>query len=201
MGKRDRRIDAYIAKSGDFAKPVLEHLRQVVHAACPDVEETIKWGHPAFIRHGLLCNMAAFKEHCTLGFWKGSLILDSQGRRADGGWGQFGRITSLSDLPAKSVLTGYVRKAAKLNEEGVRLPRRPTAKHGPVVVPAALLAALRKNAKARTTFEAFSPGQQRDYAEWIQEAKQEATRARRVATAIEWMSQGKSRNWKYEKRR
>ena len=198
MGKRDPRVDAYIAKSPDFARPILTRIRGVVHSACPDTEETLKWGLPTFMHHGMLCGMAAFKQHAALGFWKGSLILDRKGRPADEGMGQFGKLTKVSDLPSKDVLAGYVRKAMKLNEQGVTVPR--VRKPKPALpVPKDLAAALRKNRKARTGFDGFSPSHRREYIEWILEAKGTETRERRIETAIEWMAQGKARNWKYMK--
>jgi uncharacterized protein YdeI (YjbR/CyaY-like superfamily) len=200
VGTRDPRIDAYIAKSADFAKPILTHLRAVVHDACPDVEETMKWSTPHFSYKGMMAGMAAFKQHCVFGFWKDTLVLDPADRSNEKAAGQFGRITKVSDLPSKSVIAGYVKKAMKLNDEGVKAPRTMAAKAKtpkPVVVPEALEAALAKNKKARATFEAFSPSHKREYAEWIAEAKGEETRKRRVETAIEWMAEGKARNWKY----
>jgi uncharacterized protein YdeI (YjbR/CyaY-like superfamily) len=198
LATRDRRIDAYIAKAAPFAKPVLKQIRAVVHAACPDVEETLKWGHPTFMHKGMLCGMAAFKQHCALGFWKSKLILDAQGNRADESMGQFGRIFSVSDLPSRAILAGYIRKAARLNDEGVKVQKKPKPEKAPPVASADLLAALKKNAKARATFERLAPGQKRDYIEWIEESKREETRKKRLATAVEWMAEGKKRNWKYE---
>lgn len=198
MASKDRRIDAYIAKSGKFAQPILKHLREVVHDACPEVEETMKWSLPHFDYKGMMCAMAAFKQHCTFGFWKGSLIVDRSGRSV-AAMGQFGRITALSDLPSKKVLAGYVRAAAKLNDEGVKVVRaKPKAKK-PLSVPADLEAALglKKNRRAQASFEGFSPSQKREYIEWITESKREETRERRLNQAIEWMSEGKIRNWKY----
>ncbi|HEX6533623.1 MAG TPA: YdeI/OmpD-associated family protein [Gemmatimonadaceae bacterium] len=202
MGARDPRVDAYIAKSADFARPVLEHLREIVHDACPDVEETIKWSFPHFTYRGMLCSMASFKQHCAFAFWKGSLVL-GDGVPSDEAMGQFGRITSVSDLPPKRVLAGCVKKAMRLNEEGVKAPARakPKAKKTAPPVPSDLAAALRANRKAAATFDAFSPSHRREYVEWITEAKGEATRARRLAAAVEWMAEGKSRNWKYERKR
>jgi uncharacterized protein YdeI (YjbR/CyaY-like superfamily) len=197
MGTRDPRIDAYIAKSADFAKPILTHLREIVHSACPDVEETMKWSNPHFTYKGMLGGMAAFKEHCAFGFWKGSLILPKAGTEKAAG--HFGRITKVSDLPPKKVIVGYVKEAMRLNEEGVKSPARAKPKVAkPIVVPEALAAALKKNPKARATFEAFSPSHKREYTEWIADAKGDDTRQRRVASAIEWMAEGKSRNWKYQ---
>jgi uncharacterized protein YdeI (YjbR/CyaY-like superfamily) len=200
MGKRDPRIDDYIARSAEFARPILAHLREVVHAACPDVEETMKWSSPHFMYKGMLCGMAAFKAHCTFGFWKGSLIVKSDGKTQDEAMGQFGRITKLSDLPGRNVLTAYIREAMRLNDEGIKAPmgEKPKEKKA-LVVPEALESALAKNPKARATFDAFSPSNKRDYCEWIAEAKSEETRNRRLATAIEWMAEGKPRNWKYMK--
>jgi uncharacterized protein YdeI (YjbR/CyaY-like superfamily) len=202
MGTRDARIDQYIARSADFARPILTHLREVVHAACPEVEETIKWGLPYFTYHGMLCGMASFKQHCALTFWKGSLIVGTAGDGAGAeGMGQFGRITALSDLPPKKVLAGYIKAAMQLNEAGVKSPTRSKAKkRAAPSVPDYLAAALRKNRKAAATFEQFTPSQKREYIEWLTEAKGEATRARRLATAVEWMAEGKQRNWKYMKR-
>lgn len=200
MGKRDPRVDAYIGRSADFAKPILTHLRDVVHKACPEVEETLKWSVPAFMYKGNLCGMAAFKQHCMFGLWKGSLILDKAGKPANVGMGQFGRITSLADLPSDKTLTGYIKQAMKLNEDGVQAKRaNPKAKKA-LIVPDLLTSALRKNKKAMTAFESFSPSHKREYVEWISEAKSDETRKRRLTTAIEWMAEGKPRNWKYMKR-
>ena len=198
MGTRDARVDAYIAKSADFARPILAHLREVVHAACPDAEETMKWSFPHFQYKGLLCSMAAFKEHCAFGFWKGSLIVGKGDGEAEKAMGQFGRIARLSDLPSRKVLTGYVKEAMKLNDEGVKVPSRSKPKTpGEVVVPDDLAAALKKNRKAGAAFDGFSPSHKREYIQWITEAKTEATRTRRLETAVEWMAEGKPRNWKY----
>ena len=197
MGRRDARIDAYIAKSGDFAKPILAHIRNVVHEACPDVEETMKWSAPHFDYKGMMCGMAAFKQHCTFGFWKASLILGGEMRD---GAGQFGKLEKVSDLPSKKVLSAYIQKAMKLNDEGIKLSRPAAREKKPEIeVPPYLRTALTKNKKAKAAFEAFSPSHRREYVEWITEAKTDATRDKRLTTAIEWMSEGKSRNWKYER--
>lgn len=193
---RDPRIDAYIAKSADFAKPILTYLREIVHRACPRVEETMKWSAPHFMYEGMLCGMASFKSHCAFGFWKGGLVLDAKGKTREA-MGHFGRITSLEDLPSKKVLSGYIRKAMALNEKGIPSPTRTKRAPKPeAAVPKDLAAALDKNQKAGATFD-FSPSHRREYVEWITEAKTEATRQRRLETAIGWMAEGKSRNWKY----
>ena len=198
MSKKDPRVEAYIRKSAPFAQPILKHLRAVVHAASPDIEEAMKWSFPHFMYKGMLCGMAAFKEHATFGFWKGSLIVDSAGKSAEEAMGQFGRLTSLRELPPKKVLVGYVREAMRLNDQGVQVPARTQRKTSrPVVVPPDLAAALAKSAKARTKFEAFSPTHRREYCEWIAGAKREETRASRLAKAIDWIGEGKPQNWKY----
>jgi uncharacterized protein YdeI (YjbR/CyaY-like superfamily) len=199
MGKRDPRVDAYIAKSADFAKPILAHLRETVHAACPEVEETIKWSNPAFIYKGMLCGMAAFKQHATFGFWKNSLVF-GDGAKSTNPMEQFGRLTNVSDLPPAAKLTAYVRKAARLNDEGVKVARKPKAAPKPIRVPSDLAAALKKDKKAAAAFDAFSPSHKREYIEWITDAKSVDTRARRLAQAVEWIGAGKSRNWKYERK-
>jgi uncharacterized protein YdeI (YjbR/CyaY-like superfamily) len=198
MGTRDDRVDAYIARSADFARPILEHLREIVHAACPGVEETMKWSFPHFQYKGMLCSMAAFKEHCSFGFWKSALILDKKSEAVEKGAGQFGRITAIANLPSKKALSGYIKEAMKLNETGVKPPARSRPKApAEVVVPEDLESALRKNKKAKASFEKFPPSHKREYIAWITEAKTEATRTRRLETAIEWMAEGKPRNWKY----
>jgi uncharacterized protein YdeI (YjbR/CyaY-like superfamily) len=196
MGKTDPRVDQYITKSADFAKPILTHLRRVVHTACPEVEETMKWSFPHFdYKKEMLCSMAAFKGHCAFGFWKSSLVLD--GPASGDAMGHFGRITSVRDLPSDRELAAYVKKAAKLNDEGVKVAKKPAPKK-PLGVPADFAAALKKRPAARKAFDAFSPSHRREYVEWVTEAKTDATRQKRMKTAIDWLSEGKSRNWKYE---
>lgn len=198
MGTRDARVDAYIAKSAEFAKPILAHLRELVHTTCPDAEETMKWSFPHFDYKGMLCSMAAFKEHCAFGFWKGSLIVEKGGAEVEKAMGQFGRITKLSDLPSKKVMTGYIKEAMRLNDEGIKAPARAKPKTPrELVVPDDFTAALKRNKKALATFEKFSPSHKREYVDWITEAKTEATRTKRMEQAIEWMAEGKPRNWKY----
>jgi uncharacterized protein YdeI (YjbR/CyaY-like superfamily) len=199
MGKRDPRVDAYIANAGDFARPILTDVREAVHAACPNVEETMKWRFPHFVYKGMLCGVAAFRQHAALGFWKGELVT-GRGRGADA-MGQFGRLTKRSDLPSAAALRALVKKAADLNEQGVKMPRAPKkAAPKTVTVPPVLSAALRKNKKAQAGFAGLSPSHKREYIAWITEAKTDETRARRLEQAIEWMAEGKSRNWKYERR-
>lgn len=199
MGTRDARVDAYIAKSAEFARPILEHLRAVVHAACPDVVETMKWSFPHFDYKGMLCSMAAFKEHCAFNFWKGALLGLENGGEEGRGMGQFGRLTCVADLPAKAVLAGHLREAIRLNDAGVKSPARskPKAPPKPVVVPDDLANALAANPAAGAAFDAFPPSHRREYVDWITEAKTQATRTRRLETAVAWMAEGKSRNWKY----
>jgi uncharacterized protein YdeI (YjbR/CyaY-like superfamily) len=199
MATIDPRIDAYIAKSAEFAHPILEHIRALVHAACPEVEETMKWSFPHFQYKGMLCSMASFKAHCSLNFWKASLLIETAAI-SDEAMGQFGKITSIKDLPSKRELTAYVKKAMKLNDEGVKAPSRVKADTPrPLTVPKYLLDALKAAPPALDNFKAFSTSKQRDYVEWLEEAKTEATRLRRLETTVEWVAEGKARNWKYEK--
>jgi len=199
----DPRIDAYIARSAPFAQPILQHLRRLIHKAVPDVEETMKWSFPHFDHHGIMCSMAAFKEHCTFGFWKASVMEDPHGilqRVGETAMGQFGRITSLDDLPDDAILLAYLREAARLNAEGVKRPAKPKQKRKPLKVPGFFKEALAKNAKALRAFEQFTPSHKREYVEWVTEAKTEATRTKRLATSIKWIATGKRRNWKYERK-
>lgn len=199
MGKKDPRVDAYIAKAAPFAQPILRYLRQVVHRGCPKVEETIKWGMPAFEYKGPLAGMAAFKAHCVFGYWKHDLIVDGDAKAREA-MGSFGRITSKAELPSMPEMLRQLARAQQLNDDNVKVVRKKTtkAKAGARVHPE-FEAALAKSPKARAQFDAFAPGYRRDYAEWIAEAKADATRARRIATAIEWIAAGKHRNWKYER--
>jgi uncharacterized protein YdeI (YjbR/CyaY-like superfamily) len=193
----DPRIDAYIEKAGDFAKPILTHVRALVHEVCPDVTETLKWSMPSFEYQGILCGFASFKEHCTFGFWKQSLMETNEFSKTRTAMGSFGRLTSLKDLPSDAVMKKLIKRAMKLNEDGVKVTR-PKHEKKELVVPEVLLEALAQNDKAAETFDNFPPSCKRDYSEWIVEAKTEATRDKRLATTIEWLSEGKRRNWKYE---
>ncbi|MGE0031596.1 MAG: YdeI family protein [Steroidobacteraceae bacterium] len=192
-------VDAYIAKSAEFARPILARLRALMHKTCPQIEETIKWGVPHFEYKGVVANMAAFKQHACFGFWKQRLMDDPAGffPAADDSSMGGRKIHAMSDLPADAVLVRYIKAAVALNEQGVKVPR-PKAKKAPVKPPADLQAALKKNAKARATYEALTPSKQREYVEWLTEARREATRLTRLATAIEWLAAGKSRYWKYQ---
>ena len=199
MPKKDPRVDAYIARAADFAQPILKHIRRLVHAACPEVVETMKWSFPHFEHKGVLCSMAAFQQHCSFGFWKGDLIFGKR-QNQDEAMGQFGRLTAISDLPSDKILTGYINKAARLNEAGIKKPApvRPKIRKE-LVVPDYFNAALKRNKNAQATFESFSYSHKKEYVEWVTEAKREETREQRLKTAIEWLAQGKSRHWKYTK--
>ncbi|MES2125785.1 MAG: YdeI/OmpD-associated family protein [Pseudomonadota bacterium] len=200
MPTLDPRVDAYIAKSAEFAQPVLTHLREVIHATCPEVEETMKWSFPHFQYKGMMCSMASFKAHCAFGFWKGELLMAAEDDKGQEAMGQFGRITSVKDLPSKKALAGYIKKAMALNDDGIKAPaREKPATPRPLTVPDYFRSALGEHAAARTHFEAFSTSKQREYVEWLEEAKTEATRQRRMEQALEWIGEGKARNWKYEK--
>ena len=197
MAKTDPKVDAYIAKSAAFAQPILRHLRSVVHKTCPDVQEAIKWGTPHFLYGDqLMCGMAAFKQHCTFGFWREKELFGEQPDKS--AMGQFGRIGELSDLPSERRISSLIKQAMKLNAAGVK-PARAVAKTKPaLVLPDDLQAALKQNKQAAITFAGFSYSNQKEYIEWITDAKREATRLKRLQTSIEWLAEGKVRNWKYQ---
>ena len=194
---RDPRIDAYIAKAQPFARPILEKVRERVHAVVPDVEEAMKWSMPAYLSGGkIVLITSAFKAHAALNFWRGQEIGDGQPKA--GAMGQFGRLKSIEDMPPDSKLDALIREAAD-HAKTAPAPRK--AKHEPKPPPQMhpdFDAALTKAPKAKANLESFSPSAQRDYLEWIAEAKQDATRQKRIATAVEWLSEGKRRHWKYE---
>lgn len=200
MPNPDPRVDAYIERAKDFAKPILSHIRVLVHAACPDVTETMKWSFPHFDYKGMMCSMAAFKEHCAFGFWKQSLLEDAAFPTEKTAMGSFGRITTVADLPDDKTMKKLIVDAARLNDEGIKVQRAPVSKEKKeLVVPEILVAALETNALASETFNNFPYSKKKDYIEWITEAKTYATRDKRLTTTIEWLAEGKARMWKYEK--
>jgi uncharacterized protein YdeI (YjbR/CyaY-like superfamily) len=209
MGNKDPRVDAYIAKSAEFAKPILNHLRDLIHENCPTVEETIKWSFPHFMytskadrKPRVLCSMASFKQHCAFGFWyAGGWIMSDDAKPSTEGMGQYGKITSLSDLPKNKELIKQIKDAIKVHDAGIKPAARPkTTVKKELKVPAELTAALRKSKRALATFEGFNYTNKKEYVDWITEAKTEETRKKRLESAVEWMSEGKPRNWKYMKR-
>jgi uncharacterized protein YdeI (YjbR/CyaY-like superfamily) len=205
VGTREPKVDVYIAKAQPFAQDILAHLRDVVHGACPEIEEAMKWSMPFFTYKGsLLCNMAAFKAHCAFGFWLGEQVL---GTDASGeAMGQLGRITSVKGLPTRTQLTQWVHHAMALTDAGVKNTRDTGAAKTPakkaaaktVAVPVELAKALQRDAKAKAVFDAFSPSHRREYVEWIADAKKPETKERRIAQALEMLANGQSRNAKYE---
>jgi uncharacterized protein YdeI (YjbR/CyaY-like superfamily) len=200
---RDPRIDAYIAKAAPFAKPILTRLRKQVHAACPEAEETLKWRMPAFLyREKILCGMAAFQKHCTFMFWHRELE-PGPGRpgKKPSGLERLGRMEKVADLPSEREVAGYIRRAVALADSNTPArPRKPSRPAAPPEIPPDLAAGLSKNRAAAAAFAKFPPGRQKDYIEWLTGAKREETRLHRLETAIEWIAEGKSRNWKYETR-
>ncbi len=200
------KVDAYCAKVQPFAQPILAHLRELVHKACPEVEETIKWSRPFFeYRGAILCNMSAFKEHCSFGFWGEEIgaVLREAGVLKEGGMGSLGRITSVADLPSDKQMLGWIRQAAAFVNSGQYTSpiaaRHKVVKPKPSLhTPAEFKTALQGNKKAAAVFAAFSPSSKREYVEWIAEAKRQETRDKRIATAVEWIAEGKQRNWKYQ---
>jgi len=204
MKNTSPRVDAYIARSADYARPVLKKIRSLFHQACPDMQESIKWGFPHFEYKGIVGSMAAFKRYVTFGFWKGKLLKDPHrlftvmGKTAM----SHTKITTLAELPRDDVVLDYIRQAVRLNEEDVKVPapaRKKRAARPEPAVPTVLAQALKANKRALATFQAFSPSHRREYIEWIAEAKKEATRTRRLAIAIEWLAAGKPRNWQHVK--
>jgi uncharacterized protein YdeI (YjbR/CyaY-like superfamily) len=203
MGKKDKRIDAYIEKAQPFAKPILKKLRELVHKGNPDVEETIKWGMPSFDYKGPFCSFAAFKQHAVFGFWKYKLIKDPDGylgeifNKGGDAMGNLGRMTNVKELPPDAAIVGFVRQAKKLNDDGVKLPAKPKKPKKELVIPGYFTKAVSGNKKAKATFDNFSNTNKREYVEWITEAKTDDTLQKRLETAVEWMAEGKIRNWKY----
>jgi len=203
----DPKVDAYIEKAQPFAQPILTHLRKLLQKGCPEVEEAIKWGHPFFLYRGtILGHMAAFKQHCSFGFWGeeiGATLREAKVVQ-DGGMGSLGKITSVKDLPSEKEMLGWIRQSSALIDSGehtsIMAGRNKVAK-APKPAPKSspeFAAALKKNKKASVVFEAFSPSCKREYVEWIAEAKREETRDKRIAQAVEWIAEGKQRNWKYQ---
>ena len=193
----DPRIDAYIdTKIADFAKPILRHLRDMMHEACPEGEETLKWSHPSFVYKGkILAGFAAFKAHATFGYWSGSQVMETGAEPT--AMGQFGRLTSLDDLPDRKTLIELTHKAMKLIDDGVKPIRNKTVK-APFTVPQDLQAAIDAAPAAKATWDAFPPSCQREYVEWVTEARRDETRTRRLTQTIELLNEGKRRHWKYE---
>ena len=204
MARQDEHTDTYIAKAADFAKPILIHIRKLMHDVCPDVEEAKKWGFIGFLYKGeILCTLAAFKNYCAFGFWKQSLLKDEDNifQKAEASAGSIGHIKSLKDLPKDAILKKYIKAAMKLNEEGIKVPKpKPSVKEKKELeVPAYFIKELKKNKAAEKVFNDFSYSYKKEYIQWFEEAKTEATRDKRTAQALEWIAIGKGRNWKYEK--
>jgi len=202
MEKYDARIDAYIAKSADFAKPILIHIRQVVHQASPLIGETVKWGMRFFDFKGPVCMMAAFKQHCGFGFWKASRLNDPegllQGSDEEAAAGSFGRIASLNDLPSDDALIGFVQQMIAINESGIKEVKKPSTPKAELPMPADFDKLLKENLVTMGNYEKFSPSSKREYLEWFAEAKSDATREKRMQQALEWIGEGKTRHWKYK---
>ena len=199
MPTKDSRVDAYIEKARPFAQPILKRIRKAVHSACPGVVETVKWSMPAFDYKGPLVGMAAFKEHCTLGFWKASLMKTVPKDQLHDAMGHFGRFESIDDVPSEAALVKMVKEAVALNDAGLKVKRTAKPPKPAPKAPPFMLAALRKNSKTLAAWQKFAPSHQREYIEWITEAKTDETRTRRLETAIGWIGEGKGRNWRYER--
>lgn len=203
MGQKIKEVDIYISKAKPFAQPILIYIRDVIHSSSHNIKEAIKWGFPNFEYKGNICYMAAFKEHCTLGFSKASAMNDEDkifspiGKTA---MGSLGKIRTIQDLPSKKILTKYIQEAIDLNEKGVSLPKKKNnAESRELTIPEDLAEALGKNKKAKLVFDQLAPSHKKEYVMWINEAKRESTRIKRIETTVEWVAEGKGRNWKYEK--
>ncbi|HEY1045638.1 MAG TPA: YdeI/OmpD-associated family protein [Bacteroidia bacterium] len=200
--KSSAAVDQYILKAQDFAQPILEHLRFLVHQTCPQVEETIKWGFPNFEYNGkILCHMAAFKAHCTFGFWNAkdiddNGILEKVGKTA---MGQLGKIKSLNDIPDSETMYQLIN-SAMLGIENHQPQKKVKSPKAPLEIPDYFVSILKKDKHLHEAFNTFSTSQQREYIDWFEDAKTEATREKRIATALEWIAEGKSRNWKYARK-
>jgi uncharacterized protein YdeI (YjbR/CyaY-like superfamily) len=201
------KVDVYIAEAPEFAQPILTHLRELIHKGCPDVLEEMKWSRPFFVHDGkILCNISAFKAHCSFGFWGEAIgkVLIEEGVLQKGGMGSLGRVTSVKELPPDKKFIAYIRQAAVLIDGGwgenrlVVAHRVVKAPKLPIEEPAEFTAALKKSKAARMAFAAFSSSCKREYVEWIADAKRPETRDRRIAQAVEWIGEGKQRNWKYQ---
>jgi uncharacterized protein YdeI (YjbR/CyaY-like superfamily) len=202
MAAKIKQIDQYIAKSADFAKPIMTHMRDLIHKACPDVEEKIKWGMPSFEYKGPMCGFAAFKQHASFGFWKAAIMKDKDILLNDetrGSMGHLGKITSLKDLPNDKTLTRWIKEAMKLNEDGIKVPKsKPKHPKKELTAPGYMIKEINRDKAAKQMWANFSPSHKREYIEWITEAKSEETREKRMVKMMEWLNEGKSRNWKYQ---
>jgi uncharacterized protein YdeI (YjbR/CyaY-like superfamily) len=203
MEQYDSRVDAFIENAPDFAKPILEYIREIVHETSPLLMETVKWGFPFFDYKGPVCQMAAFKEHCSFGFWKATLLNDPYHALSigDGSAGSFGRIAKIDDLPSKEILQDFIRQAIALNESGKKTPeaiKKALAPKTELVIPEYFTQFLTTYPNASLNFDRFSYSNKKEYVEWIVDAKSDATRQKRMETAAEWIAEGKSRHWKYK---
>ncbi|TCD11131.1 hypothetical protein EZ449_06450 [Pedobacter frigidisoli] len=194
-------VDQYIINSAEFFIPILDHLRNLIHKADARIEERMKWSMPFFELKGPICHIAAFKNHCAFGFWKGALMNDAYGIFKDEAtMGKLGKITSFEDLPADEILIAYIQQAIQLNEDGIKLPAKPKTNQKPdIKVPDYFIEALQEDSKAMAVFQNFTPSKKKDYILWLEEAKTEATKQKRLLQSLEWIADGKSRMWKYEK--
>lgn len=205
MPAYDPRIDTYISNAADFAQPVLNHLRELIHEACPEVRETVKWSMPYFDYKGLMCGFASFKHHCSFGFWKAALLQDPHGvleTAEKAAMGAFGRLTGIDDLPSDKILKALIGDAMRVNDEGVNVAasnRKHVGKKEAIPEPEYLTKLLAESASAKITWDGFPPSHRREYLEWITGAKTAATRDKRLAQALQQLEEGKHRHWKYQK--
>ena len=201
MNKQQCPIQSYIDKAEPFARPILTHLRKLAHLACPEIEEGIKWGCPHFSYKGIVCTMTSFQKHCTFGFWKGALMKDPHHllkNTESHSMGRFEQLRSLADLPSDEIIIAYIQEAVHLNKLGKKVEKVREKEVVSPPLPDDFAAALEENSLALETFHKFPPGKQNEYIAWIVEAKRDSTRAKRLTTAIQWLTEGKGLHWKYE---
>ncbi len=201
MAAYNTAVDDFIAKKPEALQPVLEYFRELVHETCVEAEETIKWGMPFFMyKKDMLCHMAAFKHHAAIGFWKASLMTNKMlqfNAETETSMGHLGKISSVKDMPSKKILIACIKEAMKLNDDGIKLVKKPPAAKADILIPTYFTQAILKNKKAKAVFESFSHSCKKEYIEWITEAKTETTRNKRLASALQMMEDGKKRHWKY----
>ncbi|KAF2080744.1 YdeI/OmpD-associated family protein [Flavobacterium sharifuzzamanii] len=204
MENYNKDVTAYIAKMADFAKPILNHLREVIFSACPEAEENIKWGTPHYSYKGdHLVMMGGFKQHCSFSLYKAELMKDAEIQasvKAGKKFGYMDKIKDLSELPSKEKLTAYIKEAMVFNENGTAKPKPVKEKStAEVVAPKEFVDALKKDTKATEIFESKSPSFRKNYIIWIADAKTDETRNKRISQSLEWIAEGKDRFWQSKK--
>jgi len=203
--KKNPKVDAYILNTAPFAQPILNELRATLETAEPELEETIKWGFPCFtFQSKLICSFSAYKNHCVFRFWQGSNLKDSAGILTKVGeteMGELSKIKNLEDLPNSEILINYIREAIELSKKKSTKTIVSEKKITIDLKSYDLQEIFSSFPKQAEKFDTFSPSHRKEYISWINEAKTEDTKLKRIKTMMEWLLEGKSRNWKYEKKK